>query len=257
MRLRAAAPDTAAPPGAPAVRLDGVRKVYGRDDGAVVALDDVTPASTRGSFTAVMGPSGSGQEHVPAHARRGSTARPPGWSASAAWSSASMSEDRAHRAAPRARRLRLPGLQPAAALTVAAERDAAAAPRRAGASDRGLAPGGRSTARARRSAAPPAGRALGRPAAAGRDRPRARHAARGRVRRRADRRARHATGREVLALLRDVVDDLGQTVVMVTHDPIAAAYADRVLFLADGRLAGTLESPDADQVAERLAHLGD
>jgi ABC-type polar amino acid transport system ATPase subunit len=65
------------------------------------------------------------------------------------------------------------------------------------------------------------------------------------------------TGREILALLRHVVDDLGQTVVMVTHDPVAAAHADRVLFLADGRLAGTLERPDADQVAERLAHLGD
>jgi putative ABC transport system ATP-binding protein len=65
------------------------------------------------------------------------------------------------------------------------------------------------------------------------------------------------TGREILALLRHVVDDLGQTVVMVTHDPVAAAHADRVLFLADGRLAGTLERPDADHVAERLAHLGD
>jgi putative ABC transport system ATP-binding protein len=44
---------------------------------------------------------------------------------------------------------------------------------------------------------------------------------------------------------------------VVTHDPVAAAHADRVLFLADGRLAGSLEAPDADQVAERLAHLGD
>ena len=44
--------------------------------------------------------------------------------------------------------------------------------------------------------------------------------------------------------------------VMVTHDPVAAAYADRVLLLADGRVAGTLEAPSADDVAERLAHLG-
>ena len=64
------------------------------------------------------------------------------------------------------------------------------------------------------------------------------------------------TGREVLALLRGVVDEDGRTVVMVTHDPVAAAYADRVIVLADGRVAGTLEAPGADEVAEQLAHLG-
>ena len=51
------------------------------------------------------------------------------------------------------------------------------------------------------------------------------------------------TGREVLALLRGVVDEDGHTVVMVTHDPVAAAYADRVMLLADGRVAGTLDGP--------------
>ena len=66
-----------------------------------------------------------------------------------------------------------------------------------------------------------------------------------RARRRADRRARlDAPRREVLALLRDSVDDLGQTVVMVTHDPVAAAYADRVVFLVDGRVAGRMDRPD-------------
>jgi putative ABC transport system ATP-binding protein len=64
------------------------------------------------------------------------------------------------------------------------------------------------------------------------------------------------TGRGVLALLRQLVDGDGHTVVMVTHDPKAAAYADRVILLADGRLAGTLDSPSTDEVAERLAHLG-
>jgi putative ABC transport system ATP-binding protein len=64
------------------------------------------------------------------------------------------------------------------------------------------------------------------------------------------------TGREVLALLRQVVDDDRHTVVMVTHDPVAAAYADRVILLADGRLAGILDAPSADEVAEHLAHLG-
>ncbi|AEV83678.1 ABC transporter [Actinoplanes sp. SE50] len=61
--------------------------------------------------------------------------------------------------------------------------------------------------------------------------------------------------REVLTLLRQVVRDHGRTVVMVTHDPMAAAYADSVLFLADGRLAGSLAAPAPDAVADRLAHL--
>ena len=64
-------------------------------------------------------------------------------------------------------------------------------------------------------------------------------------------------GREVLALLRDTVDAGGRTLVMVTHDPSAAAWADRVVFMADGRLAGELCSPTAEDVAERLTALGD
>jgi putative ABC transport system ATP-binding protein len=63
------------------------------------------------------------------------------------------------------------------------------------------------------------------------------------------------TGRTVLGLLRQVVDELGQTVVMVTHDPVAAAYADRVLFLADGRFVGELADPTAIRTAERMTHL--
>nr|WP_221374179.1 ABC transporter ATP-binding protein [Actinoplanes polyasparticus] len=65
------------------------------------------------------------------------------------------------------------------------------------------------------------------------------------------------SAREVLTLLRSVVHQHGRTVIMVTHDPVAAAYADSVLFLADGRLAGSLRAPTPDAVAERLAHLGD
>jgi putative ABC transport system ATP-binding protein len=65
------------------------------------------------------------------------------------------------------------------------------------------------------------------------------------------------TGRDVLGLLRELVDHEGQTVVMVTHDPAAATYADRIILLADGQIAGTLDGADADEVAERLAHLGD
>ncbi|MYT74053.1 MULTISPECIES: ABC transporter ATP-binding protein [unclassified Streptomyces] len=65
------------------------------------------------------------------------------------------------------------------------------------------------------------------------------------------------SARDVLGLLRDAVRTHGRTVVMVTHDPVAASYADAVQFLADGRLAGHLKAPTADAVAERLAHLGD
>jgi putative ABC transport system ATP-binding protein len=63
------------------------------------------------------------------------------------------------------------------------------------------------------------------------------------------------SGREVLALLRGLVDDGGQSTVMVTHDPVAASYADRVVFLADGRLVGELVSPTAQAVAETMTRL--
>ncbi|MFF7886350.1 ABC transporter ATP-binding protein [Streptomyces sp. NPDC020794] len=65
------------------------------------------------------------------------------------------------------------------------------------------------------------------------------------------------SARDVLRLLQKAVRVHGRTVVMVTHDPLAASYADAVVFLADGRMAGHLHAPTADAVAERLAHLGD
>ncbi|OKK14735.1 ABC transporter [Streptomyces sp. CB00455] len=64
-----------------------------------------------------------------------------------------------------------------------------------------------------------------------------------------------STGREVLGLLRSLVDRAGQTVVMVTHDPVAASFADRVVFLADGRLSGELVRPTAQEIAERMTML--
>jgi putative ABC transport system ATP-binding protein len=63
------------------------------------------------------------------------------------------------------------------------------------------------------------------------------------------------TAQEVLTLLRTAVDTMGQSVVMVTHDPVAASYADRVVFLVDGRVAGTMAQPTADAVAGQMAHL--
>ncbi|MGC5053327.1 ABC transporter ATP-binding protein [Micromonospora sp. DT48] len=64
------------------------------------------------------------------------------------------------------------------------------------------------------------------------------------------------TAAEVLTLLRSVVDESRQTVIMVTHDPVAASYADRVMVLADGRLVRDMPQPGAEQIAEQLALLG-
>jgi len=63
------------------------------------------------------------------------------------------------------------------------------------------------------------------------------------------------SGAEVLTLLRRSVDELGQTVVMVTHDPVAAAFTDRVLFLADGKLVDELRHPDRELVLERMTRM--
>jgi len=60
------------------------------------------------------------------------------------------------------------------------------------------------------------------------------------------------SSKEILGLLRSAVDDLGQTIVMVTHDPSAATAADRVVFLADGRIAGIEERPGIDAILDRL-----
>ena len=59
-------------------------------------------------------------------------------------------------------------------------------------------------------------------------------------------------GAEVLEFLRRSVDDFGQTIVMVTHDPNAASYADEVLFLADGRIVDTMVEPTAGRVLDRM-----
>ncbi|MFI5888665.1 ABC transporter ATP-binding protein [Actinoplanes sp. NPDC051513] len=61
------------------------------------------------------------------------------------------------------------------------------------------------------------------------------------------------TSRQVLALLRGLVDERGQTIVMVTHDPVAAAVADQVLLLADGRLIDRLAATSAESIAARMA----
>jgi putative ABC transport system ATP-binding protein len=63
-------------------------------------------------------------------------------------------------------------------------------------------------------------------------------------------------GAEILTFMTTAVRDLGQTIVMVTHDPVAAGYAGHVVFLADGRVVDTMEAPTAEKVLDRLKTLG-
>ena len=240
---------------APAVALREVRKVHGRGDGAVVALDGVSVGLAAGSFTAIMGPSGSGKStflHVAAGLDRPTS----GTVALGDTDLARLSE----RKLTILRRERIGfvfqafNLMPS--LTVAQN---IALPLRL---DR---------RRARRSTVRDVAARVG---LEKRLRHRPSQLSGGQQQRVAIARALVTrpevvfadeptgaldtrTGRSVLGLLRELVDRDGHTVVMVTHDPVAAAYADRVILLADGRLAGTLDAPSADEVAEQLAHMGD
>jgi len=65
------------------------------------------------------------------------------------------------------------------------------------------------------------------------------------------------SGNEVLGFLRRAVRDYGQTIVMVTHDPVAASYADSVVFLADGRIVDSMDSPTPQKVLDRMKAFGD
>jgi len=64
------------------------------------------------------------------------------------------------------------------------------------------------------------------------------------------------TGSEILDFMRRAVRELGQTIVMVTHDPVAASYSDRVIFLADGKVVRELDDPTADQVFDTMREIG-
>jgi putative ABC transport system ATP-binding protein len=243
-----------APPSTPAVALRDVRKVHGKGDGAVVALAGVSVALERASFTAIMGPSGSGKStflNVAAGLDRPTS----GTVALGDTELAKLSERRltvvrrqrigfvfqAYNLLPSltvAQNIGLPLRLDSRRLRRSAVREVAA---RVGLENRlRHRPSQLSGGQQQRVAI---ARALvTRPEVVFADEPTGA----------LDRR----TGREVLALLREVVDADGHTVVMVTHDPVAAAYADRVILLADGELVGTLDAPGADEVAEHLAHLG-
>ena len=65
------------------------------------------------------------------------------------------------------------------------------------------------------------------------------------------------SGAEILDFMRRAVRELGQTIVMVTHDPVAASYADRAVFLADGRIVDDMDGPTAERVLDRMKHFGE
>jgi putative ABC transport system ATP-binding protein len=236
------------------VRLEQVSKVYGRGESAIIALDAVSLGIPSGSFTAVMGPSGSGKSTF-LHCAAGLDSPTSGAVRLGGVDVGGLSE--AKRTALRRERIGfvfqafnlLPSLtveqNMALPLRLAGRRPDRAWTRevveRVGLGARlKHRPGQLSGGQQQRVAIARA--LLTRPEVVFADEPTGALDTR--------------TGGAILALLRHVVDALGQTVVMVTHDPLAAAHADRVLYLADGAVVAADEAPTADAVAERMTHLG-
>ncbi|WP_067481319.1 ABC transporter ATP-binding protein [Actinomadura hibisca] len=237
-----------------AVVLDAVSKVYGKGGGAVAALREVSVGLPRGGFTAVMGPSGSGKSTF-LHCAAGLDRPTSGVVRLGGQDLSGMNET----ALTRLRRERVGFVFQAfnlvPSLTVAQN---VALP---------LKLAGSRPDRARLA------EVLERVGLAGRAGHRPAELSGGQQQRVAIARALvtgpevvfgdeptgaldTVTARDVLALLRGVVDELGQTVVMVTHDPVAAACADTVLYLADGRIVDTMSAPTAAGVADRMTRLG-
>ena len=234
-----------------ALRLDAVSKTYGRGAGTIRALDAVSLAVPRGSFTAVMGPSGSGKSTL-LHCAAGLD-RPT--SGSVHLGELSL-DGLGETALAKLRRRRIGFVFQAYNLvpSLTVEKNVTLPLRLAGVRadpewlrtvlDRvGL------TARAGARSAQLSGgqqqrvaiaRALvTRPEVIFADEPTGALDLR--------------TAQGVLGLLRELV---GQTIVMVTHDPVAASYADAVVFLADGRIVDTMARPTAERVADRMTRLG-
>ena len=236
------------------VQLNDVVRVFGRGDGQVRALDGVTLTLERGTFTAIMGPSGSGKSTL-LQLAAGLDRPTQGEVHLGDQELGRLSE----RALARMRRERigfvfqsfnllgaltaeqnvgLPAKLAGTRLPRSAVRDVL---RRVGLDDRRRhRPAQLSGGQQQRVAI---ARALvGGPSVIFADEPTGALDTR--------------SGRAVLGLLRETVDETAGTLVMVTHDPTAAAWADRVVFMADGRLAGEMRAPAAEQVAERLTELG-
>jgi putative ABC transport system ATP-binding protein len=235
------------------VRLRAVSKWYGHEENAVTALDGIDLDFAAGTYTAVMGPSGSGKSTL-LHCAAGLDRVDAGEVTLAGVDPARMSEN----ALTRLRRdrvgfifqsfnllptltarqnvelpLRLAG-RPAAAADVDRILDSVGLLRRSGHLPAELSGGQQQRVAIARALAT-------RPQVLFADEPTGA----------LDRR----TSREVLALLRHLVDNDAQTIIMVTHDPLAASYADRVVFLADGQVVDELAGPTVESVAARMATL--
>jgi putative ABC transport system ATP-binding protein len=239
----------------PAARARDVTKIYGHGKAAVTALDGVSLDIPGGSFTAVMGPSGSGKSTL-MHCMAGLDTVTSG----RLWIGETEIAHLRERQLTKLRRDRigfvfqaynlLPVLTAAANITLPLDIAGRAADREwlatvigtVGLSDRlRHRPNELSGGQQQRVAV---ARALAsRPEIVFADEPTGN----------LDSRA----SAEVLSLLRRSVREFGQTVVMVTHDPVAASYADQVVFLADGRIAGGLARPTPDSVLDAMKNLGE
>ncbi|MBB5867149.1 putative ABC transport system ATP-binding protein [Allocatelliglobosispora scoriae] len=236
-----------------AVELHGVTAGYGLGPRRVTALEEVTVAFTAGTFTAVMGPSGSGKSTL-LHCAAGLDRPAAGSVRIGGTELGPLGDD----ALTVLRRDRVGFVFQAFNLvsTLTAEQNVALPLRLAG---RRPAPGELTAALA---AVGLAGRAAHRPGELSGGEQQRVAIARAMISRPAVLFADEPTGaldsatsRQVLALLRGLADEHAQTVVMVTHDPVAAAYADRVLLLADGRIVDDLPRADAAVIAARMARL--
>ncbi|MFB4306259.1 ABC transporter ATP-binding protein [Actinomadura sp. GTD37] len=237
-----------------AVRMDMVSKVYGKGRGAVAALREVTTGLPRGRFTAVMGPSGSGKSTF-LHCAAGLDTPTSGTVRLGDTEISAMNETKL----TELRRARVgfvfqafnlvSSLTVEQNITLPLRLSRTGADKewlkevvaRVGLTDRtGHRPAQLSGGQQQRVAI---ARALvTRPEVVFGDEPTGA--------------LDTMTAREVLTLLRETVDGMGQTVVMVTHDPVAAAYADTVLFLADGRIVDRMDAPSSEKVAARMTRLG-
>ncbi|GAB3908137.1 ABC transporter ATP-binding protein [Kibdelosporangium lantanae] len=244
-----------APVRTPALRLDGVSRVYGSGDRQVHALRNVNVQLRRGTFTAVMGPSGSGKSTF-LHCAAGLDQPTSGqvWLGDVELSKLNETKLTVLRrervgfifqaynlisSLTVRQNITLP-LQLAGKRVDRATLDQVV--RAVGLSDRiNRLPSELSGGQQQRVAIARA--LISRPDAVFADEPTGALDTR--------------TARQVLDLLRAIVTDMGQTVLMVTHDPVAASYADSVVFLADGQLAGAMQRPTPELIAERMTHLGE
>jgi putative ABC transport system ATP-binding protein len=237
-----------------AVRAEEAVKVYGRGDTAVRALDGVSLALPAGRFTAIMGPSGSGKSTL-MHCMAGLDTLTSGRAFIGEVDLGRLSE----RELTRLRRDHvgfvfqafnlLPMLSARENITLPLDlagrkpdkRWVRAMVETVGLADRlNHRPAELSGGQQQRVAV---ARALaGRPSVIFADEPTGNLDSR--------------SGGEILAFMRRAVDELGQTIVMVTHDPVAAAYADAVVFLGDGRVVDRMAAPTAERVLERLKRFG-